>query len=54
MYATQGGKKLQDDKSCDLLPDGAYELMQCSEVPKEDEIVWCASDDEGNFKTAIN
>lgn len=33
------------------MPDGAYELLQCSEAPKEDEIVWCASDDEGAFET---
>lgn len=32
------------------MPDGAYELMQCSEALKDDEIVWCASDDEGNFQ----
>ena len=48
-YTKQTGRKLQDDKSCALMPDGAYELIQCSETPNEDEIVSCASDDEGNF-----
>lgn len=45
-YDTQTGRKLQDDKSCVLMPDGAYELMQCSEALKDDEIVWCTSEDE--------
>ena len=33
------------------MPDGAHELLQCSETAKEDEIVWGASDDEGTLET---
>ncbi|XP_078365898.1 DNA repair-scaffolding protein-like [Oculina patagonica] len=43
---THREKDLQGGESCDLMPDGAYELLPCSEAPKEDDIVWGASDDE--------
>ena len=32
------------------MPDGAYELLQCAEETQQDEIDWCASDDEGAIK----
>lgn len=39
-----------DYKHSDFIPDGAHELLQCSNTPTEDEIFWCASDEEGNVK----
>lgn len=39
-----------DYKHSDFIPDGAHELLQCSNTPTEDEISWCASDEEGNVK----
>ncbi|XP_022794191.1 DNA repair-scaffolding protein-like [Stylophora pistillata] len=36
-----------DNRGSDFIPDGAHDLlMHCSNTPTEDEIVWCASDEE--------
>lgn len=35
-----------DYKHSEFIPDGAHELLQCSNTPTEDEIFWCASDEE--------
>ena len=43
-------KEVQDFRHSDFIPDGAYELLQCSKTSSGDEIVWCASDEEGDLQ----